>query len=173
MKQNNNGTTAAKVNNNEVKALWDTGNKVVNEIVASYLKKEVPQPVKEAKTGRECYAFALYVNGEFSRFITANCWMTREQAADYASGMSLAALAFKKTAAVCIYKLEDNNVWQCYDSRNSHNNERTIFKIHQSRMDGCNLVKPSDAEQKEFLSLPHWWRLPIDDATVLPIGWNK
>ena len=157
----------------ELKPLWDTGNKIVNDIVESYLKKETPKPVKEATTGRECYAFALYVNGDFSRFITANCWMTSQQANDYASGMSLAALAFKKTASVCIYKLEDNNVWQCYNSRNSHHNERTIFKIHKSRMNGCSLVKPTEEEQNEFMSLPHWWRLPISEASALPVGWNK
>ena len=51
--------------------------------------------------------------------------------------------------------------------------ERTIFKIHKSRMNGCSLVKPTEEEQNEFMSLPHWWRLPISEASALPVGWNK
>lgn len=129
-------------------------------------------PVKEAKTGRECYAFALYVAGELSHFITAGSWFTQEQAEDYASGMSLAALSFKKTASVAVYKLETDDVYKLCFTRNSHNRERTIFKIHKSRLEGRDYIRPTQDEERAFCGLYGLCAsLPFSDPAAFPVGW--
>ena len=143
----------------------------VNEIVTTY--KNGTNDVKEKSTGRECYAFGLYVGGKLSKFMTANAWLTRDQALYYASGMSLAALSFKKSASIGVYRLQDNNSWQLVSTRNKHHNEHTIYKIHTSRLNGCEYIKPTGQEQTDFMSLPGWADLPINDPAALPIDWNK
>lgn len=130
--------------------------------------------VIEANTGRKCYAFALYVGREFQKFITANCWCTKQQAEDYATGMQLAAMALRKTASVSAYVLQHNGVYQLSFSRNSRSNEHTIFKIHKSRVNGVNLIMPSEAEERAYMDycLATGARC-INTAACMPVGWNK
>ena len=162
MKTTANGMTAAQVN---------TGNEIVNATAAAYLRGT--EPVKEESTGRECYAFGLYVGGELTRFVTANCWMHQKEAKDYALGMALAARAFRNTASIGIYKLENNDVWQLMETICRHStNERTVFKIHTSRVKGCDFVKPTQEEERAFIALADFHRLPFQDVAALPIGWN-
>lgn len=139
-------------------------------------KPKAPEasPVKEATTGRECYAFALYVGGELSHFITAGCWLSQDQAELWADGMSLAALNFKKTASVGVYKLETDDVYKLYTSRQSHNNEKTVFKIHKSRLEGRDYIRPNQDEQRAFYSLLGLCAsLPVSGPAALPVGWMK
>lgn len=130
--------------------------------------------VIEAKTGRKCYAFALYVGRELVKFITAGCWCTQQQAEDYASGMSLAALAFKKTASVSAYVLQHNGVYQLSFSRNCRSNEHTIFKIHKSRLNGTEYSSPSAAEESAYLDkCLAEGATCFNTAACMPVGWNK
>jgi hypothetical protein len=130
--------------------------------------------VIEAKTGRKCYAFALYVGRDLVKFITAGCWCTQQQAEDYASCMSLAALAFKKTASVSAYVLQHNGIYQLSFSRNSRSNEHTIFKIHKSRLNGTEYISPSAAEESAYLDkcLAEGASC-FNTAACMPVGWNK
>lgn len=168
MKTTANGTTAAQVENYERL----TGNQYADRLAAEYNAEKKPEPIREDKTGRECYAFALYVNGEFTRFITAESWHTKQEAEAYASGMSLCALAFRRTASIAVYKKESNDVWQLYTTRQSFNRDRMYYKIHASRLKGCELVKPTEEEERAFTALPNFHRLPFMDVTALPVGWN-
>lgn len=130
--------------------------------------------VIEAKTGRKCYAFALYVGRELQKFITAGCWCTQQQAEDYATGMQLAAMALRKTASVSAYVLQHDGVYQLAFSRNSRSNEHTIFKIHKSRLHGAEYISPSAAEERAYLDkcLAEGAN-SISTAAIMPVGWNK
>lgn len=169
MNTKTNGTTAAKVENYERL----TGNEYADRLAAEYNAEKKPEPIREDKTGRECYAFALYVNGEFTRFITAESWHTKQEAEAYASGMSLCALAFRRTASIAVYKKESNDVWQLYYTRQSFNRDRMYYKIHASRLKGCELVRPTEDEERAFTALPNFHRLPFMDVAALPVGWNE
>lgn len=147
-----------------------TNNNIVNAAVAAYEKGV--NAVVEEKTGRKCFAFALYVGGELSKIITAGCWLTDEQAGEWANGMSLAALAFKKSASVAVYELQDNDVYQLVTTRNSHHNEHTIFKIHRSRIKGAEYTRPTSEEDNDFMSLEGWADLPFTSSDALPLGWS-
>jgi hypothetical protein len=88
--------------------------------------------------------------------------------------MSLAALAFKKTASVSAYVLQHNGIYQLSFSRNSRSNEHTIFKIHKSRLNGTEYISPSAAEESAYLDkcLAEGASC-FNTAACMPVGWNK
>lgn len=132
------------------------------------IQNQEPKAVREAKTGRECYAFALYVKGEIKQFICAEWWMKHEDALRAAEGMAITARISHKTAGIGIYQLQDNGEYWLTDTRNLHA-DRTRFKFHKSRLQFPNFVAPTHEEEREAHRLDCWDF--YNGADRLPLGW--
>ena len=132
------------------------------------IQNQEPKAVREAKTGRECYAFALYVKGEIKQFICAEWWMKHEDALRAAEGMAITARISHKTAGIGIYQLQDNGEYWLTDTRDLHA-DRTRFKFHKSRLQFPNFVAPTHEEEREAHRLDCWDF--YNGADRLPLGW--
>lgn len=150
MNTTTNGTTAAQV---------ESIVKSVSESLKSC------RPISEEKTGRQCFAFALYIGRELSQFLTVGAWYTQEQADRVADGMALAALSFKKTASIAVFILQDNGVYKLYTTRQNHG--FSLNYIHKSRISGREYLAPTKEEDRLIYS-----RVYIG-ASALPVGWNE
>jgi hypothetical protein len=144
MKTTANGMTAAQVTQKEVKA------------------------VREESTGRECYAFALYVKGEIKQFITAEWWMNQHDAERTAEGMAVAARMTTKTAGVAVYQLQDNGEYWLIADKNLYA-DRTRFKFHKSRLRFPLFIAPTREEEREAHRRNVWDF--YNGADRLPLGW--
>lgn len=149
MNTTTNGTTAAQV---------ESIVKSVSESLKSC------RPVSEEKTGRQCFAFALYIGRELSRFLTVGAWYTQEQAERVADGMALAALSFKKTASIAVYILQNNGVYKLHTTRQNHG--FSLNYIHKSRINGRDYLAPTEEEDSLIYSRGYI------GASALPVGWN-
>lgn len=155
MNTTTNGTTAAQV---------ESIVKSVSESLKSC------RPVIEKGTGRQCFTFALYIGRELSRFLTVGAWYTDEQADRVADGMALAALSFKKTASIAVYKLQDNDVYKLYNTRQGCG--RALAFIHRSRISGREYFAPTEEEDRAIYGRINYGVIRYAGASVLPIGWG-
>ena len=130
-------------------------------------KNEV-KAVREESTGRECYAFALYVKGEIKQFITADWWMNQHDAERTAEGMAVAARMTAKTAGVAVYQLQDNGEYWLIAERDLYA-ERTLFKFHKSRLNFPHFIAPTHEEEREAHRRNLWDF--YSGADRLPVGW--
>ena len=156
MNTTTNGTTAAQV---------ESIVKHVSESLKSC------RPIREKGTGRECYAFAIYINRELSRFLTFAAWYTEEQAERVADGMALAALSFKKTASIAVYKLQDNFIYKLHTTRQNCNG--IAFYIHKTRIRGGKYLAPTKEENRIIYGRIDVGGMRFVGASALPVGWNE
>lgn len=148
---NNNNESANRVNNRE---------QAIKE----------PQTITDAQ-GRQCYAFVLYISGEISRVLTCGWWAAPTDAERTAEGMAIAARAFKKTAGVVAYALQDNDIYQLMFTKAISGRGCLSFKIHRSRIESGKYIAPTPEEQKEYFSMDHDDR--YTGAECMPVGWNE
>lgn len=127
-----------------------------------------PQTVTD-KGDRQCYAFILYVGGEISRVLTCGWWSSYNDAERTADGMAVAAVAFKKTAAVVAYALQDNDVYELMITRNVGSRDRVLYKIHRSRLESGKYIAPTKEEQTEYFNQKDHDR--YSGAECMPVGW--
>lgn len=127
-----------------------------------------PQIVTD-KGGRQCYAFILYVGGEISRVLTCGWWSSYNDAERTADGMAVAAVSFKKTAAVVAYALQDNDVYELMITRNVGSRDRVLYKIHRSRLESGKYIAPTKEEQTEYFNQKDHDR--YSGAECMPVGW--
>ncbi len=145
-------------------------NESANQVKNNEQARKQPQAVTD-KDGRHCYAFVLYVGGEISRILAAGWWSTYNDAETTTSGMAVAAVAFKKTAAVVAYELQDNDVYELMTTRNVGSRDRLCFKIHRSRIEAGKYIAPTQEEQKEYFSMGN--SDIYAGAECMPVGWNE
>lgn len=148
------------INNNE------SANRVNNREQAI---KE-PQTITDAQ-GRQCYAFVLYIGGEISRVLTCGWWAAPTDAERTAEGMAIAARAFKKTAGVVAYALQDNDIYQLMFTKAISGRGCLSFKIHCSRLESGRYIAPTQDEQRQYFTLPN--RDRYTGAECMPTGWNE
>lgn len=147
-------------------------NTTINGMTAAQVEKiasNVWQSLKNSRpvweTDRNCFAFALYIGRELSRFLTVGAWYTQEQAERVADGMALAALSFKKTASIAVYILQDNGVYKLFTTRQNHG--FALNYIHKSRISGRDYLTPTKEEDSLIYSRGYI------GASALPVGWNE
>jgi hypothetical protein len=156
MNTTTNGTTAAQVES------------IVKSVSESLMSC---RPVSEEKTGRQCFAFALYIGRELSRFLTVGAWYTQEQAERVADGMALAALSFKKTASIAVYILQNNGVYKLHTTRQNHG--FALNYIHKSRISGREYLAPTEEENRVICGRIDADCVRFVGASALPVGWNE
>lgn len=148
MNTTTNGTTAAQV-----------------EKIASNVWQSLKNSRPVWETERNCFAFALYIGRELSRFLTVGAWYTQEQAERVADGMALAALSFKKTASIAVYILQNNGVYKLHTTRQNHG--FALNYIHKSRINGRDYLAPTEEEDSLIYSRGYI------GASALPVGWDE
>lgn len=153
-----------------MKTNYNNINESANQVKNSEQARKQPQAVTD-KNGRNCYAFVLYVGGEISRILAAGWRSTYNDAETTTSGMAVAAVAFKKTAAVVAYELQDNDVYELMTTRNAGSRDRLCFKIHRSRIESGKYIAPTQEEQKEYFSMGN--SDIYAGAECMPVGWNE
>lgn len=82
---------------------------------ANNVSKATTRPVID-REGRESYAYILNVNGTPTKTLARGWWSTREGMMLQKAAMATAARAFKKTAAVLVYRLHDDGTFHFCDS---------------------------------------------------------
>lgn len=82
---------------------------------ANNVCKATTRPVTDSE-GRESYAYILNVNGIPTKTLARGWWSTREGMMLQKAAMATAAWAFKKTAAVLVYRLHDDGTFHFCDS---------------------------------------------------------